>query len=389
MTTAVGSRSGRGSRAEPPADETAAAADPHLVGADGHPPLPWLAQPLADLLASQRGHALLVQGAAGVGTLAFVLTLAQAWLCEGAAASAGSEDGPVRPCGRCASCRLVQNHLHPDLRVLLPETLRRAHRWPLAEDKPEGEDKRKPSRQIRIDEVRSLIDWSTTTSARGRGKVAVLHPAEAMNATAASALLKTLEEPPAGTRLLMTCADPALLLPTVVSRCQRLRLAEPRADTSLAWLHQQGVARPEVLLAACSGRPLDALALAHAGVDADAWCALPDAVAQGRASVFSGWPVPRAVDALQKLCHDALARAVGGTGRFFGSRPIGPGAAAGPTIDALLHWQRALEHVARHAEHPWNEPLLLDALVQAAANALSPPVTSGAGAAERAPTLRR
>ncbi|MEO5734629.1 MAG: hypothetical protein ABIN96_14655, partial [Rubrivivax sp.] len=363
-------------------------------GPGGELPLPWLAQPLADMLTSQRGHALLVHGAAGVGALAFVLTLAQAWLCEGGSVGAGEAEAAgsaraTRPCGRCASCRLVQNHLHPDLRVLLPETLRRAHRWPLAEDKPEGEDKRKPSRQIRIDEVRSLIDWSTRTSARGRGKVGVMHPAEAMNATAASALLKTLEEPPAGTRLLLTCADPALLLPTVVSRCQRLRLSEPADAAALAWLLQQGVDRPQVLLAACSGRPLDALELSGSGVDADAWSALPVAVAQGRVGVFSGWPVPRAIDALQKLCHDALARAVGGQGRFFGVRAAASASVGQPSIDALLQWQRALQHVARHAEHPWNEPLLLDALVQEAATALSPPATSDVGSTDRMATLRR
>ncbi|MBE0549226.1 MAG: DNA polymerase III subunit delta', partial [Rubrivivax sp.] len=170
-----------------------------VVDAAGTLPLPWLAEPLAAALATHRGHALLVHGAAGVGALPFALVLAQAWLCEDTAPAA------ARPCGRCGSCRLVQSHVHPDLLVLLPETLRRAHDWPLADDKGEGEDaKRKPSRQIRINEVRSLIDWSTRTSARGRGKVAVLHPAEALNAQSANALLKTLEEPPAGTRLVLT-----------------------------------------------------------------------------------------------------------------------------------------------------------------------------------------
>ena len=219
-------------------------------------PLPWLAGPLAQALASQRGHALLVHGSTGVGALPFAITLAHAWLCEAPAQDA------ARPCGHCGSCRLVRAHLHPDLMVLLPETLRRLHEWPLAEDRAESDDaKRKPSRQIRIDEVRGLIDWSTKTNARGRGKVAVLHPAEALNAQSANALLKTLEEPPPGTRLVLTTADPALLLATVRSRCQWQRLAEPAPDVAAAWLSTQGMSQPAVLLAACSGRPLDALAL--------------------------------------------------------------------------------------------------------------------------------
>lgn len=89
-----------------------------VVGEDGQLPLPWLAQPLADVLASQRAHALLLHAAPGTGALPFALTMAQAWLCEAA-------EGTRRPCGRCGSCRLVQSHLHPDLQVLLPETLRR------------------------------------------------------------------------------------------------------------------------------------------------------------------------------------------------------------------------------------------------------------------------
>lgn len=387
----TGARTSRAAAADRPPPDSAA--DPHLVGADGQLPLPWLQAPLATLLASSRGHALLVHGAPGAGTLAFVLTLAQTWLCEGR--------GPdPRPCGRCGSCHLVQNHLHPDLFVVLPETLRRAHRWPLATDKSESDDKRKPSRQVRIDDVRGLIDWSTRTSARGQGKVGVVHPAEAMNIAAASALLKTLEEPPVGTRLLLTCADPALLLPTVVSRCQRLRLAEPPSVDASTWLRQQGVDRPDVLLAASSGRPLDALALARSGIDAETWCALPAALAGGQAGIFSGWPVPRVVDALQKVCHDALAQVVGGPGRFFdgallGTADVGALAAEGTgrggrlSVGALLEWQRQLGRVARHAEHPWNEALLFDALVQEAAIALSRSPNSAPAAPTSLATLRR
>jgi DNA polymerase-3 subunit delta' len=332
-----------------------------VVSEDGVIALPWLAAPLAEALASHRGHALMVHGAPGNGALPYALTLAQAWLCEAAAGSA-------LPCGRCGSCRLVHSHLHPDLRVLLPETLRREHEWPLSEDKADSEDsKRKPSRQIRIDEVRTLIDWATKTSGRGRGKVAVLHPGEALNAQSANALLKTLEEPPQGTRIVLTTADPDLLLPTVRSRCQRLRLAEPPAEVAAAWLQGQGVAQPWVLLAACSGRPLDALALTQDGVDARAWSALPAAVARGQASAFAGWPVPRALDALQKLCHDALARASGGAARYFPNEQIPMNALSGP----LGEWSRELSRVARHDDHPWNEGLLLDALVKGGAWALA------------------
>jgi len=90
----------------------------------------------------------------GAGTLQFALVLAQAWLCEA--------DSERKPCGRCGSCRLVQQRVHPDLFVLMPEVLRQQHAWPLADDKPESEEgKRKPSKQIRIAEVRLASDWVT------------------------------------------------------------------------------------------------------------------------------------------------------------------------------------------------------------------------------------
>jgi DNA polymerase-3 subunit delta' len=323
-----------------------------VVDESGQLPLPWLAGPLADALTQQRGHALMLHGAEGVGVLQFGFSLAQAWLCEA--------EGTRRPCGRCGSCRLVQSHLHPDLFVLLPETLRQQLGWPLAEDKPEGDDgKRKPSKQIRIGEVRSAIDWVNKTSARGRGKVVLLHPAEALNLQSGNALLKTLEEPPAGTRLLLGVSDPAHLLPTVRSRCQRLALAAPPLEQALQWLAAQGVQEPAVLLAAASGRPLEALALAQAGIDAATWTRLPHAVAGGQGGALSGWPVPRALDALLKLCHDTLALAAGGAPRYF----PGSGLPRAASVAALLDWQRSLLRVARHDEHPWHEGLLLDALV--------------------------
>jgi DNA polymerase III subunit delta' len=361
---------------------------PLLVDAEGALPLPWLAAPLQNALASQRGHALLLHAAPGLGALPFALCLAQSFLCEAQAVGAAL----ALACGRCGSCRLLHSHLHPDLSVLMPETLRRAHSWPLAEDKPDGDDaKRKPSKQVRIDEVRALIDWSQKTSARGQGKVAVIHPADSLNVQSANALLKTLEEPPPGTRLLLTTADPASLLPTVRSRCQSLRLPEPTPDVAAAWLLGQGLgdgngdgkgdgvgdqasAQARLLMAASSRRPLDALAMLQAGVDAQSWAALPGAVARGQAGVLAGWPVPTVVDALQKICHDAMARATGASARFFPNDKV----PARGTLLALADWSRQLQQVAQHAEHPWNEALLIDALVAAGAKALAETPKAGA-----------
>lgn len=346
--------------------------------ASGQLPLPWLAGPLQQALHTHQGHALLVHGSPGVGALAFALVLAQSWLCEGAGqgAVAGRAAAAVAQpaCGTCGSCKLFQSHVHPDLLVLMPETLRQLHAWPLSGDKPDADDsKKKPSRQIRIDEVRAMLDWAGKTSSRGLGKVVVLHPAEALNLQSANALLKTLEEPAPGTRLVLTVSDTSTLLPTVRSRCQQLRLGAPAAAEAQAWLAAQGVDEPAALLAACSGRPLDALALAQAGVDAATWARVPQAVARGQAGVFAGWGVPRVLDTLQKVCHDAMAVAAGASARFFPAAALPAPAKGGPAaaLTALGAWQAELSRVARHAEHPWNEPLLVEALVTAGARALS------------------
>ncbi len=333
-----------------------------VVGPDGQLPLPWLAQPLQAALSQHRGHALLVQGHEGIGALPFVLSLAQAWLCE-----SKSADGRL-PCGHCGSCKLIQNHLHPDLQLLMPEVLRRQHDWPLVDDKAEGEDsKRKPSKQIRIDEVRGVIDWVFKTSARGHGKVVVLHPAESLNLQSANALLKTLEEPPPGTRILLCTSDAAWLLPTVRSRCQMLKLPPPGMSQALAWLQAQGVEGADVLLAACSGRPLEAAAWFASGVKADQWQALPGMLSRGLPGALQGWPLPRVLDALHKVCHDAMALASGAAPHYFPQGSVPPGG----TLPALSAWSRELDRVARHDDHPFFEGLMLDALVAGASRALN------------------
>ncbi|MBI5717567.1 MAG: DNA polymerase III subunit delta' [Burkholderiales bacterium] len=333
----------------------------HIVDVEGTLPLPWIEAPLRRALATERSHALLLCAAPGAGALALALSLAQSRLCE--APRAGG-----LACGGCGSCRLVRAQGHPDLFVLLPETDRRETGWLIADDKPEGEEgKRKASRQIRIDDVRGLLDWVTKTGSRGRGKIVVLHPAEALNHHAASALLKTVEEPPAGTRLVLTCSDPMHVMPTVRSRCQQLAMAAPDAATAVAWLAGHGVAQAEVLLAACDGRPLEVLAWQQRGIDSERWAALPKQLCAGRAGVLAGTSVPQALELLLKVCHDAMAVAVGGPGRYFG-----PGSLpAGLVLPALCRWQRELQRLAEAAEHPWHEGLAIDTLVSGARRALS------------------
>ncbi len=342
------------------------------VPEQGGLPLPWLATPLTQAQAMQRSHALLLAGPAGVGHLEFAGLLAQAWLCE-----APQRQPQHLPCGRCGSCHLVRQRTHPDLLVVVPEATRVQLNW-LGDD--EGKPDAKPSRDIRVEQVRQAIDWSHQTSGRGRGKALLLHPADALNMAAANALLKTLEEPPAGLRLLLTSTDVERLLPTIRSRCQRLRLDLPTADAAAAWLQQQGLADDApALLALAGGSPLEALAWRDEGIDA-AWLGeLPQRVARGDAAPFGGRPLPRVIDLLLKLAHDLLAQAAGGTPRFFAaSRWPAP-----VDIGAAVAWQRALLRAARHDEHPWNAALLIESLVTQA-TAMWPGPKAGAGSRQAA-----
>ncbi|RKY66998.1 MAG: DNA polymerase III subunit delta' [Candidatus Latescibacterota bacterium] len=166
-------------------------------------------------------HALLVHGPEGSGKHLFALALAQTFLCE-------SPEGGL-PCGRCRSCSLSASFEHPDLHILWPApsslspeeevSFRRA----LAED-PYAVPRPSGSLGIAIDRVRGLQRQLSLRPYRGRGKVGILFDAECMRPEAANALLKTLEEPPQGTLLVLTSSAPERLLPTVRSRCQEVPL---------------------------------------------------------------------------------------------------------------------------------------------------------------------
>lgn len=325
--------------------------------------LPWLAQPLAQALATARSHALLLQGPAGVGQFDLALLLAQAWLCENPLPGGAH-------CSHCGSCKLFQSRTHPDFQLLIPEALREPLGWASEEGENSKESKTKPSREIKIDAVRAMLSFAQATSARGRAKVVVVYPAEALNTVAANALLKTLEEPSGVLRFALASAAPESLLPTIRSRCQPVPLGLPARESALSWLAAQGVDEPEVLLAAAGGRPQEALGWFNEGLKAAAWRQLPARLARGELQAVSDWGLPRAIDVMQRLCHDLLRLAHGAAPSFFPADSLPRSADA-----AALHpWSRALQQAARHAEHPLNAGLLIESLLaqgQAALRAAS------------------
>ncbi len=182
---------------------------------------PWLRAPLRrslDALASERlPHALLVCGPAHIGKRAFADALARALLCR------DRVDGAA--CGRCRDCALHEAGTHPDWKYLSFE---------------ENEKTKVMRKEIVIEQIRDLGAWFALTPQRGGAQVALIEPAEAMNANASNALLKTLEEPMHDRYLLLLCESPMRLSATIRSRCQRIELLPPPSQEGLDWLRARG-----------------------------------------------------------------------------------------------------------------------------------------------------
>ena len=188
-------------------------------------------------------HAYLFGGPEGVGKARAARLLAQAANCEGGAAGPGGlrED----PCGTCVPCRKIAKGIHPDVLVLHEErVMAKAGAW-----EPKGG--RSPSRDIVVDQVRDLVDHRLALKRfEGRRRFVVLDPADAMNTQAQNALLKTLEEPPEDTTLVLVAASPDALLPTIRSRCLRVAFAPLPADVVEERLRAAGHAPDAARLAA-------------------------------------------------------------------------------------------------------------------------------------------
>ncbi len=325
---------------------------------------PWIAAQTRQLLA-QQGHAWLLHGPSGLGQYRLALDMARAWLCDAPSANGA--------CGVCKSCHAVDVRTHADLCVLMPETTLLELGWPLGEKAQADIDdkKRKASREIRVDAMRDAIEFSQRTSARGRGKVVLVYPAEQMNAITANALLKTLEEPPGDVRFVLATESAHQLLATIRSRCLGHAMAWPDAAQAAAWLLSQGLEAGEAarFLQATGGRPDDVLSLRASGRKAEDWARFPAAMAVGETAFVRDWPVAELVDSLQKLCHDALCINQGASPRFFDLKPGTTGAA--PSMAALSQWAAALKNSRKTMDHPFNAGLMQEALVEQARSTLN------------------
>jgi DNA polymerase III subunit delta' len=320
---------------------------------------PWHTQDFRDLLSRRESlpHALLLRGPQGVGKLALAEALAKALLCE-----APGSDGAA--CGHCTACAWMEQGSHPDFRRLEPESESRP------DTEAAGEKREKVNTQISVNQVRGIADFINVSSHRGGVKVALIHPAESLNANAANALLKDLEEPPPNTYFLLVAHRWHQILPTLKSRCQLVSLPLPSAEAAREWLAQEGMHEPALALAQAGGAPLLA-----AGLDESYWrqrefflkaisgraldaLTIAEELRDQAPAMIVGW--------MQKWSFDLVCHKVTGKVRYnpdFASTI----AAAAQRIGLLdaVRFLRKMVRLQRVVAHPLNARLFLEELLLA------------------------
>jgi DNA polymerase III subunit delta' len=219
---------------------------------------------------------LIFAGPDGVGKRLAAVALAQLFNCLSPAA--GDEESAPDACGHCTVCRRIARGVHADVLLIEP-----------------GD-----SGSIKVDQVRAAIERTAYRPFEGRRRVVIADEADAMEAPGQNALLKTLEEPPATSTFVLVTSRPDLLLPTVRSRCQRVRFGPlGPADIALVLMRDHGFAEKDAHAVAASAEGSIARALEE---DTDAY------VEAREAAMSLLGTVAGATNPMQRL---AAARALG------------------------------------------------------------------------------
>ena len=184
------------------------------------------------------GHAYLFCGERGTGKFAAAVDLAMALLCQ---------HEEARPCKRCPACKKADSYSHPDFHVIMPLVLQSEHKkeggslsdegWALAATTA----KRRISDPYRLTQYSGIpnipVDWIREANeaimrggTEGPANVVIIDGVDTMSDKSANAMLKTLEEPPPGTVMILLTDKHHAVLPTIVSRCQTMRFTQLTPD---------------------------------------------------------------------------------------------------------------------------------------------------------------
>ncbi|WP_428775975.1 DNA polymerase III subunit delta' [Vibrio sp.] len=148
-------------------------------------------------------------------------------------------------CGFCHSCQLMASHNHPDYHLVQPE---------------------KEGKTISVDQIRQCNRWAQESSQLSGKRLIIIQPAQMMTESAANALLKTLEDPPAQCIFILLAERSSQLLPTIVSRCQHWHVAPPMVESAIEWLSEQcGKACPDYVVSLANNAPVLAKQLFEQG----------------------------------------------------------------------------------------------------------------------------
>lgn len=300
-------------------------------------------------------HALLLRGQAGIGKLRFAQHLAQSLVCS-------NKDAQGHACETCASCNWFTQSHHPDYRLLTPDQE--------SENEEVSTSPASKKSQISIVQIRELSNFLELTSHQSGGRrVVLIHPAEALNIASANALLKILEEPPSGVIFILVSHQPQRLLPTILSRCQKIDMPVPQEATALAWLDENDAKDAARHLAYAGGSPLLALQMASENNRQleDLWQSLslgPKLDPFTIAPLCAKQGMPAAIQALQKWVYDLIDCCLTGEIRYHErSRNALQALAKSVDLSLLLELQRKLDQAKKSATHPLNTELQLENLL--------------------------
>lgn len=300
-------------------------------------------------------HALLLRGQSGIGKQAFAISLSQAMLCE-------KVNSAHQACGACPSCGWFEQDNHPDFRLISPEQ-------DVSKDDEVGTKSTKKRTQIVIEQIRGLSDFLSLSSHKSDGvRIVLIHPAEGLNTAAANALLKMLEEPPPNVIFILVAHHAHKILPTIMSRCQKIDMPVPSTDDALACMRKEGIQSAEVLLSYAGGSPLMAIDEIEEGVLTSiqickllSFGAKSDVFQLSTACLALG--MENAVSALQKWSYDLLLCHFTQEVRYHPSQEgVVKKLAQQIHLSQLLDFQKMLGDAKKSANHPLNNELQLERL---------------------------